>query len=313
MQALSIAPTRPAPARPPDDARRRAACSTFAEIMASPRAAGQDAAARATAIRRGRSRSRPAPDGRRAAARPPRQQGSTRRALVDLIRGLAVALMLGYHFCYDLNYFHFVRFDFYNSPFWQGARVLILSLFLGVVGMSLHLATTDGIRWRPYLRRLLWILLAAALVSLSSYVVFPDRWIYFGVLHFIAAASVLGLAFRPLCAWNAPLGMAVIVVGTTVELTLFDQPWLQWIGLMTYKPPTEDYVPVLPWLGVVLLGTGVARILYGARVIPAFAVREYSAPGSRALIVLGRHSLLIYLAHQPIFMAMLFVAHALWR
>jgi uncharacterized membrane protein len=80
---------------------------------------------------------------------------------------------------------------------------------------------------------------------------------------------------------------------------------------MTYKPPTEDYVPVLPWFGVVLLGTAAARILYGGHHTPAFAMRDYTSVVSSALIGLGRHSLLIYLLHQPIFMAILFVADTL--
>jgi uncharacterized membrane protein len=240
--------------------------------------------------------------------RPP-ATGVSRFALVDMARGLAVLLMCAYHFCYDLNYFGIARLDFQHDAFWRGSRTLILTLFLGIVGVSLYLSAATGFRWRAIARRLLLLLLCSGAVSLGSYVLFPHRWIYFGVLHFIALASLLGLAFVRLGRFNALLGAALIAAGIEVGNPWFNRPWLQWVGLMTYKPPTEDYVPLLPWFGIVLLGLVVGDLLYGRKRAPDFARRDYPSPPARVLGFLGRHSLVIYMTHQPMFMGMLYLLH----
>jgi uncharacterized membrane protein len=226
---------------------------------------------------------------------------------VDLLRGLAVASMVVYHVCYDLTYFGFARFDFFTDPFWLHARTLILSSFLLVAGISLALATHDGVRPRPYVKRLGAIAGCAALISVSSYFMFGPRWIFFGVLHFIAVASVLGLGFvrQPGLAWV--VGIALIALDRVFAHAIFDQPYLHWLGLMTYKPPTEDYVPLIPWFGVVLIGIVLGRALWLRTPASAVARWHSARPLARLLSLAGRHSLLIYMLHQPLLMGMLWV------
>lgn len=224
---------------------------------------------------------------------------------VDALRGLAIALMIAYHFCYDLTYFGFARFDFFNDPFWLNARTLILSLFLLVAGISLTLATHAGVRVPAFLKRLLILAGAAALISMTSHFMFGPRWIFFGVLHFIAVASVLGLPFvrRPRLALIC--GFALIALDRVFAHALFDQPGLQWIGLMTHKPPTEDYVPLVPWFGAVLIGIFLGRAVWLRE--PALSIARWRSahPLARALRFAGRHSLTIYLLHQPLLMGLL--------
>lgn len=227
---------------------------------------------------------------------------STRLQSVDALRGLALALMIGYHFCYDLTYFGFARFDFFNDPFWLHSRTLILSLFLLVAGISLTLATHDGVRLRPYLKRLSLIIGCAALISVTSYLMFGPRWIFFGVLHCIAVASVLGLAFvrRPRTALLG--GSALIALDRIFAHPLFDQPALQWLGLMTHKPPTEDYVPLIPWFGVVLAGISLGHVLRLQRLPPRLGSEAVPV---RLLASAGRHSLVVYMLHQPLLLSLL--------
>lgn len=231
-----------------------------------------------------------------------------RYAVVDLARGIAVALMFVYHFCYDLTYFGLAGFDFYHDPFWLNLRTLIVSLFLGLVGVSLHLATRAGLDRRAYLRRLALIGACAAAVSLATYLLFGNRWVFFGILHFIAVASVLALPFTHLHYTNLVLGAALIALPLMFSHALFDQPGLRWLGLMTHKPRTEDYVPLLPWLGVVLIG-----LFLGQRLFPRDAGGlptrwPAGALPLRALRWAGRHSLALYMLHQPAFMGLLFAA-----
>ena len=114
---------------------------------------------------------------------------------LDALRGCAIVLMFIYHFCFDLNYFGVLQQDFNHDIRWLGFRAIILSSFLTLVGIGIALGHAEKIRWTAFWKR--WRLVAggAALVSIGTYVMFPNSYVYFGVLHHIALASLLALAF----------------------------------------------------------------------------------------------------------------------
>jgi uncharacterized membrane protein len=226
---------------------------------------------------------------------------------VDIARGVAIALMFIYHFTFDLNYFGVVSFDFNNDLRWRGFRAVIVSLFSGLVGVGLVLGPGRTLDWRRYGKRLLAIGACALLASAGSYFMFPKTFIFFGILHFIFVASVLGLVFLRFTWLNLILGAALIVFGSTLQLLFFDQRPLQWIGMMTHKPYTEDYVPLLPWFGVVLIGMFLARRAEAHGWFEKFSKIEFSNPVAKVLAFGGRHSLIIYMLHQPIFIGLLSV------
>jgi uncharacterized membrane protein len=226
------------------------------------------------------------------------QAHSSRLVVVDALRGSAIVLMVIYHFCFDLSYFGLASFDFYEDRFWLNLRTLILSLFLGLVGVSLVLASRQRLDVGRYLRRLILLVASAALVSFSTWWMFGERFVFFGVLHFIAVASVLALLFLRAGSLNLIAGVGVILFATRYQSAWFDTPGRRWIGLMTHKPLTEDYVPLLPWFGVVLLG------LFTAPYIVQWSKTRLGgtsdAASIRWLALAGRHSLVIYLIHQPL-------------
>ncbi|MEO5573209.1 MAG: heparan-alpha-glucosaminide N-acetyltransferase [Gammaproteobacteria bacterium] len=240
----------------------------------------------------------------------PKIQVAQRYPSLDALRGLAIAFMIIYHFCFDLAYFGVLSADFNHSPFWLGLRSMIVTLFLGVMGMSLMLATRPPIKWRPYFRRLGILLAAAALVSLSSYFLFPESVIFFGVLHFIVLASVISLPFIRLYWSNLFIGIGLLVFGLVYQHEYFNHPWLQWFGLMTYKPITEDYVPLLPWFGVVLIGLFLGKAIYARAQLPTLARWQPVRLPGKILSAAGRHSLLIYLLHQPLLLGILYLTLA---
>ncbi|MDO5288993.1 MAG: heparan-alpha-glucosaminide N-acetyltransferase [Pseudomonadota bacterium] len=231
---------------------------------------------------------------------------------LDALRGLAMVWMTVYHFCFDLNHFGHIRQNFYADPLWTWQRTAIVSLFLLCAGAGQALAVAQGQGWPRFWRRWGQIAACALLVSLGSWWMFPQSWISFGVLHgmavmlLITRVALLRGWLRGARPWG--LGALLIAAGPLGSAWLqgargsaladaLNGRWLNGLGVVTHKPPTEDYVPLLPWLGVMWLGVGAAQWL-AARAPQALA-GTLGAPG-RALAVLGRHSLLYYMLHQPV-------------
>jgi uncharacterized membrane protein len=224
------------------------------------------------------------------------QAGAGRIPAVDALRGLAVVAMIAFHFCFDLAHFRLAGWDFYRDPFWLTARTLILASFLLLAGASLVLAQRTPHGRVRFWRHVAQVAACAVLVSVGSYLVYPRSYIWFGVLHAIAVSLVL---IRPLAGHPRlalALGIAVIAAGNFVASPWFDGRTWGWLGFATVKPVTEDYVPLFPWTGVMLVGValGHALVRNDFRAIAPFARLP------RWVAWLGRHSLVVYMAHQPL-------------
>lgn len=225
-----------------------------------------------------------------------------RVAAIDALRGSALLVMALYHFGFDLNHLGWIHYDINYDQRWLLARTLILGSFLWLVGVSLVLAEKQQKNFRQKLLRCGKIAAAAGLVTAGSWLFLPDLTIYFGTLHAIALMSLI-VQLQPLPAWLAGmLGLAAVGLGNSYAHAAFDSPALAWLGLMTHKPQTADYVPMLPWFGVCLLGYAAAKAF--SRPQPG-AKPGASRPWPPILVWLGRHSLAFYLLHQPLLLAFL--------
>ena len=158
----------------------------------------------------------------------------------------------------------------------------------------------------PFAKRLLIIMGAAFAISAATWLAFPERFIYFGILHAIAAASVIGLLFRRLPALViASMGAVVIVFPYLVASPLFDTRSLAWIGFSAQPPPSNDYVPIFPWVGLTLMGLALAKTAIGRSVDQWLYRHEPAGPVANGTAWMGRHSLAIYLIHQPVLLGLL--------
>jgi len=234
-----------------------------------------------------------------------------RLALVDALRGFAVAQMIVYHFIYDLNYFGWVRLRMLSDQPWIGWRTAIVTQFLLLVGVGLVLRTSFKPGIADFWRRWVQIAGAALLVTLGSAALFGPRFIWFGILHFIALALLLVRPLVALGVWNLALGAAAVAFGLLYANPVFNGAPASLIGLTTIKPKTEDYVPLLPWLGVVLTGAGIASVWQRRRWAMAPGLHRLNESPPRLLLVLGTWALTVYLLHQPILLGLLWVLRRL--
>jgi uncharacterized membrane protein len=238
--------------------------------------------------------------------------GGARFDRVDALRGFAIVWMVGFHFAFDLNHLGWLepRQNFYRDPFWTTQRTVIVGLFLFTAGIGQALALDAGQRWARFWRRWAQIAGCALLVSLGSALMFPRSWIHFGVLHGIAVMLVVVRLTAGAGAWLWPLGALAVALPRHVQHPFFDTPWTDWVGLVTRKPVTEDWVPLLPWLGVMWWGLAAGRwLLARRRAVLAGALPRALAP----LALLGRWPLAIYMLHQPLLIGALLAAGTLRR
>ena len=215
---------------------------------------------------------------------------------LDLARSLAILCMVAFHFTFDLALFGYLPPDTMSQPFWYYFARMIAGSFLFLSGVSLWLAHGLGIRWPAFWTRFAKIAAGAVLVTLASIWFVPGGTILFGILHAIAAASLLGLiALRLPWPVTLVLAAAIFAAAWGPRLPAFDPLWLVWTGLAETRPMMGDYVPLVPWAAPALAGIAAAKAL-------RLDLWRGTPPTrlTRALGFPGRHSLVIYLIHQPI-------------
>ncbi|MGV8954309.1 MAG: DUF1624 domain-containing protein, partial [Cypionkella sp.] len=235
-----------------------------------------------------------------------------RFAVIDIARGVAIIAMVAYHLCWDLSYFRFIAPDVGRDPNWVIIARSILATFLFLVGVGLVLGHGRGVRWSAFWRRTSFVVLGALASTLGTYEVFPDSFVYFGVLHAIALFSLLALPFLFAPLWLAAL-LAVVVIALPFLFSapLFDEKLFSWIGFWQVPPPTNDLVPVFPWFAAVLVGIIAARWLLASPLAARLAAIQPAGRLPRLLATLGRWSLLIYLMHQPLLLGVIYPASLL--
>jgi uncharacterized membrane protein len=224
---------------------------------------------------------------------------------IDTLRGAAIVWMTAFHFFFDLNYFGWIRQDFYRDPFWTGQRTAIVSLFLFCAGLGQAVAVSQAQSWPRFWRRWAQVAFCALLVTAGSWWIFPRSFIYFGVLHGIAVMLVIVRTTANWGTWLWLAGALAIAAKPAAELAhaqspsldFLNQPVWNWLGLISRKPITEDYVPLVPWLGVMWWGMAAGQWLLAHT--RRWLLRPLP-PGTAPLAWMGRWSLTWYMLHQPV-------------
>jgi uncharacterized membrane protein len=228
---------------------------------------------------------------------------------IDVLRGIAVVAMVLYHFSYDLAYFGLFDVGFFRNGVGLDLGRLIGGTFVFLAGLSLTLSYRRAVAsrspgqglFRKYLWRGLRIFSYGMAITFVTWLFVPGEMIVFGILHLIGVSIVLAYPFLVLKLPNVALGFGCIALGLYLNDFSVAHPWLAWLGI---RPNSFmlDYWPILPWFGVTLLGVFVGNALYGE---PSKRTPHSYPAASRPLAFLGRHSLPVYLVHQPVLLAAL--------
>ncbi|KQT49023.1 hypothetical protein ASG43_07720 [Aureimonas sp. Leaf454] len=228
---------------------------------------------------------------------------------LDVARGVALLAMAIFHFTWDLDNFGYVARGLAGEGGWRLFARCIASSFLVLVGTSLVLAHARGIRWRPFFVRLGQVAAGALAITVVTFFVTPGSFVFFGILHHIAVASLLGLLALRL-PWFATALAAVVVVAlpTIVRSASMEPMALAWIGFAETPPITNDFVPIFPWFGAVLAGMALAQLGQSKGAVERLRALNPALSRLRPLAFLGRHSLAFYLIHQPLLFGLVFLA-----
>ena len=233
---------------------------------------------------------------------------------IDLLRGFAIILMVAFHILFDLRFFGFHGIELSES-FWYYSPRLIASLFILLAGVSLSISysrykrgAAGAFLFGKYLSRGAGIFFWGMVITLVTWIFFRDEYIIFGILHLIGISIVLAYPFLGMRYGNLFLGIACIAAGLYLVGMTFPFSCLLSVGFVPTGFATLDYFPLLPWFGVVLIGVFLGNTLYcgNARRFPLSDRSGNFLTGT--LCYAGAHSLAIYLLHQPVIIAILYLS-----
>jgi uncharacterized membrane protein len=227
---------------------------------------------------------------------------------IDALRGLAITKMVIFNYSFALFYLGIYTFkEGMSFPGWAAA------VFIFLVGLSLTISY-NRIKKKPkkeiykkFFLRGLKIFGFGILITIITFITFPEAFIIFGILHFIGVSIIIGQFFLRFKKLNFFLGLLIIALGFYLQNFRFDFSWLLWLGFAPNNFYTFDYFPILPWFGITLLGIFFGNWLYknGKRQFKIKDLSNFSIV--KLLTFLGRKSLIIYLVHQPLLISVLLI------
>ena len=231
---------------------------------------------------------------------------------IDSLRGIAIIAMIIFHILFALDYFGKYSTGI-GSLSWRIIGILTASTFLFLVGTSLTLSYSKvkdepktGV-YKKYIKRGLGIFALGLAITAITYFIIPKEYVMFGILHLIGLSIIFCTPRLKSNFMNLVSGSVLILAGVLLQQYRFDFNQLAWLGFIPNGLTTLDYFPILPWLGVVLIGISFGNQAY------TNGLRQFKLPDlSENKIVkffcfLGRHSLLIYFLHFPIILSLVYL------
>lgn len=210
---------------------------------------------------------------------------------IDLLRGIAVICMIIFHLAFDLNFFGIYSIPI-NGFFWTAFARIIQIIFIVSAGITCALSSNQA----RQIKHAGYLFLMSFGITFVTWIFFGDSSVKFGILHFFAVSILLAIPFKKIGLGNILIG-GIILVGsffmpkeTTIE-------WIFPIGLITPAFKSLDFFPLIPWFGLFLQGVALGAYIKKKNLLVNY--RPFLVE-SKTLEKIGRHSLIIYIFHQPV-------------
>jgi len=232
---------------------------------------------------------------------------------IDILRGIAILLMVAYHIFFDLDYLGKFDFAMNSGILWIVGRTAA-HLFIFTAGISLTLSyskyrieTGEKKAFWKFLKRGLRIFNWGILITFVTWMIVPEATIVFGILHFLGVSVIIGYFFLNFRTINIPGALLVIALGFLFRDISTSTDWFLWLGLHSPEFTTLDYFPIFPWFATFLIGITAGNALYPEhRRVFSFPYNTDRFP-SGMLKWMGQKSLMIYLVHQPVIIPILYL------
>ncbi|MCX9011373.1 MAG: heparan-alpha-glucosaminide N-acetyltransferase [Candidatus Methanoperedens sp.] len=227
-----------------------------------------------------------------------------RNQIIDLIRGVDIVLMVLFNYSVTLRYFRLINVSS-DFLYWSVFPAFVASIFIFLSGTAARISFKKNKAnfSRRYFLRGAELVIFAAFITLFTYIFTPEKTIFFGILHFFAVSSFLIPFFIKYNKLNLIAGLSITIFGLYLQQKEFNFSYLFWLGFMPENFSTFDYFPILPWLGVLLLG-----IYLGEYINDRTADMKIKNKLAGIFVFFGKNSLTIYLIHQPILIFLLIIS-----
>ena len=221
-----------------------------------------------------------------------RKDKSKRIEIIDALRGLAVVYMVIYHFVYDAVSFLGILENVLNNAVFDFFQTFFACVFVVLAGVSSNFSKSN-------LKRGLFTFAVAMVISIVTFII--DMPIVFGILHLLGLCMIFygltGKLWKKIPQWIliAVFIILAILSDYAVRNLTVESENLWIFGFCGADFVSFDYFPLFPWLFVFMTGTAVGYYIRNNR-FP----RQFYTVKIPFLPFLGRYSLIIYLAHQPL-------------
>lgn len=228
-----------------------------------------------------------------------------RYPLIDILRGVAICGMLIFHIHFDIQNF-FTYSSAWISIFWEILWKLSAFLFITIAGFSFAYAYKkySASIVSKYIKYALKLWLIALCISFVTYMLSPEVAVWFGILHFFSIAFLLLLLLKDLYRFNMFL---IVLIGCLLYIFPIDSQsktlFLLWLGEW-YS--SGDYYPLFPYFWVLLFGY-ISGQYFLKKNLSHYLELNTSNTISRGFEYIGKHSLFIYIVHQPVILGVLYL------
>ena len=164
---------------------------------------------------------------------------------------------------------------------------------------------------KKFIQRLGKLVVITLLITITTFLMNDSSFIFFGILHFLAACSIVSLFLIYLERDRYLFLVCCASIFLTLNLRGFDLPayWC-WLGFNNEVPDSNDFYPLFPWINFYIIGFALGNtiIAYLTKIERKYSLlKENKLRPFVTLQFLSRNSLAIYILHQPIFFSLFFI------